>query len=62
MLNLISAPVSLARIEQECAVGDPTLVRATLFGLLHQGTLQAPQLKTEPLSYSICFEPPGCAP
>lgn len=58
LLKLISMPVSLARIEQEYAVGDQTPVRAALFGLLQQGTLQAPQLKTETLSYSTCFEPP----
>ncbi len=62
LLKLISKPVPLARIEQECAVGDPTAVRAALFGLLHQGALQAPLLKTEILSYSTCFEPLGYAP
>lgn len=62
ILKLISSPVSLARIEQDCAVGDPTAVRAALFGLLHQGALQAPLLKTEPLSYSTCFEALGYVP
>jgi hypothetical protein len=37
LLKLISKPVSLARIEQDCAVGDPTAVRAALFGLLTKG-------------------------
>lgn len=62
LLKLIFKPVSLARIEQECAAGDPTAVRAALFGLLHQGALQAPLLKTESLSYSTYFEPLGYAP
>ena len=62
LLKLISKPVSLSHIEQECAVGDPTAVRAALFGLLHQGALQAPLLKTESLSYSTCFKPLGYAP
>jgi hypothetical protein len=38
MQKLISTPNSVARIEQECATGDPTPVCAALFGLLHQGT------------------------
>jgi hypothetical protein len=59
ILKLISAAMSLARIEQEFAVGDPTPVRAALFGLLHKGALRAPLLKTEPLSYSTRFEPLG---
>lgn len=57
VLKFISTSVSLGRIEQELAVGDPSLVRAALFDLLRKGMLQAPRLISEPLSFSTCFEP-----
>lgn len=57
ILKFIVEPMPLARIEQECVTGDPTLVRATLFDLLRRGQLQAPQLQTEALSYLTFFQP-----
>ena len=59
ILKFISEPTPLARIEQEFVTGDPTLVRAAVFNLLHQGKLHAFQLQVEPLSYLISFVPGG---
>jgi len=47
----------LSQIERELVVGDPSPVRATLYHLLHQGKLKAPQLAIEPLSLLTQFEP-----
>jgi hypothetical protein len=57
ILKFIAEPMQLSRIEQEFATGDPTLVRAAAFNLLHDGKVQAPQLHTEPLSFLTCFQP-----
>ena len=57
VLKFVSEPMPLSRIEREFATGDPTLVRAAIFTLLHAGNLRAPQLHTEQLSYLTCFEP-----
>ena len=57
VLKFVTEPIQLLRIEQEFATGDPTLVRAAVFCLLHSGQLHAPQLRSEPLSYLTCFEP-----
>ena len=62
ILKFSAEPMALARIEQEFATGDPTLVRASVFSLLHQGQLQAAQLQTEPLSYLTFFQPGRVAP
>ena len=59
VLKFVAEPKPLSRIEQEFSTGDPTLVRAAIFSLLHQGQLQAPQLHTEPLSYQIFFQAGG---
>jgi hypothetical protein len=55
--KFITEPMPLSRIEQEFVTGDPTLIRAAVFDLLHHGQLHAPQLQTDPLSYLIFFEP-----
>jgi hypothetical protein len=57
VLKCVTAPVQLSRIERELVVGDPTLVRAAVYQLLHQGRLKAPQLMLEPLSFLTTFEP-----
>ena len=57
ILKFISEPMQLSRIEQEFVTGDSTLVRAAIFNLLHAGSLQAPQLHTEQLSFLTCFRP-----
>ena len=56
-LRCVTEPMQLSRIERELVVGDPTLVRATVYHLLHQGRLTAPQLMLEPLSFLTPFEP-----
>lgn len=57
ILKFIAEPMQLSRIEQKFATGDPTLVRAAVFTLLHDGKLQAPQLYTEPVSFLTRFQP-----
>jgi hypothetical protein len=57
ILKFVSEPMQLSRIEQEFVTGDPTLVRAAIFTLLHGGELQAPQLHTDALSFLTCFQP-----
>jgi len=57
ILKFIAEPMQLSRIEQQFGTGDPTLVRAAVFNLLHDGKVQAPQLHTEPLSFLTCFQP-----
>lgn len=57
VLRCVTEPMQLSRIERELVVGDPTLVRATVYHLLHQGRLTAPQLMLEPLSFLTPFEP-----
>lgn len=57
--KFIKEPMQLARIEREFVTGDPTLIRAALFHLLHKGILEAPSLHVEPLSFLTYFEPSG---
>lgn len=57
ILKFIVEPTPLLRVEQEFVTGDPMLVRASVFSLLHQGQLEAPQLETEALSYRTFFQP-----
>jgi hypothetical protein len=57
ILKFIREPMQISRIEQEFGTGEPTLVRAAVFNLLHNGKVQAPQLHTEPLSFRTCFQP-----
>jgi hypothetical protein len=57
ILKFVCEPMQLSRIEEEFATGDPTLVRAAVYTLLHAGSLQAPQLHTEQLSFLTCFHP-----
>jgi len=51
----------LLAIEREFSTGDPVLVRAALFGLLHCGMVSAPELHTQPLSLLTSFEVVGAA-
>lgn len=55
--KFVYEPMQLSRIEQEFVTGDPTLVRAAIFSLLHAGNLQASQLHTEQLSFLTRFQP-----
>ena len=56
ILKFVPEPMQLSCIEREFGTGDPTLVRAAVFTLLHDGKLQAPQLHTEPISFLTCFQ------
>ncbi|WP_310632457.1 hypothetical protein [Paraburkholderia sp.] len=72
--DLISAPFSrsierflahphrLLEVEREFATGDPVLVRAALFALLHAGKINAPDLQTQPLSLLTTFLVEGALP
>ncbi|HEY4804189.1 MAG TPA: hypothetical protein VIH96_16370, partial [Paraburkholderia sp.] len=51
----VATSQSLLDIEREFSTGDPIVVRAALFGLLHAGRVTAPELRTEPLSWSTRF-------
>lgn len=62
ILQFVSEPMQLSRIEREFGTGDVALVRATVFTLLHRGQLQAPHLHTKPLSFLTCFQPVRPAP
>lgn len=48
--RFVSRPHRLLSIEREFTTGDPVLVRAAVFGLLHAGRVQAPELRTHELS------------
>ncbi|NTZ88441.1 hypothetical protein FCJ61_37015 [Burkholderia metallica] len=51
----VTIPHTLLEIEREFSVGDPALVRAAVFGLLHAGHVGAVDLRTEPLSLLTRF-------
>jgi len=51
----------LLAIEREFSTGDPVLVRAALFGLVHSGRVSASELHTQPLSLLTSFEAVGAA-
>lgn len=55
--QFVCEPMPLSRIERHFVSGDPTLVRATVFSLLHSGRLRAPTLATQSLSLLSVFEP-----
>jgi hypothetical protein len=57
----VTIPHTLLEIEREFAVGDPVLVRAAVFGLLHAGRIDAADLRTEPLSLLTRFAAIGAA-
>jgi hypothetical protein len=59
ILHFVSEPMQLSRIEHQFIKGDPTLIRAAIFTLLHVGSLQAPQLHTEQLTFLTRFHPVG---
>jgi hypothetical protein len=57
VLALVREPMPLVRIEHELAIGDPSLVRATIFDLLRTGRLSAPSLHARALSLHTLVEP-----
>jgi hypothetical protein len=54
--RFVRHPQKLGKIEREFSTGDPVLVRAALFCLLHAGRVNAPELRTHPLSLLTHFE------
>ena len=48
--RFVARPHRLLSIEREFTTGDPVLVRAAVFGLLHAGRVQAPALRVHELS------------
>jgi hypothetical protein len=48
--RFVARPHRLLSIEREFSTGDPVLVRAAVFGLLHAGRVQAPELRAHELS------------
>ena len=57
LLALVDRPLALSFIEHEMSVGDPSVVRSTIFDLLRTGHLRAPILHTHPLSLHTAVEP-----
>jgi len=60
--RFVAHPHRLLDVEREFATGDPVLVRAALFGLLHAGKVNAPELLTQPLSLLTTFLIEGAHP
>lgn len=57
VLSLVRRPLALSLVEHELAVGDPAVVRGTIFELLRTGQLMAPSLHTQALSLHTVLEP-----
>ncbi|MFM0572890.1 hypothetical protein PQQ88_31940 [Paraburkholderia caledonica] len=55
IMQFLDEPRRLLDIEREFLTGDPVIVRASLFGLLHMGRVNAPELHTQPLSLLTTF-------
>ncbi|MGF6789747.1 hypothetical protein [Paraburkholderia sp. 35.1] len=53
--RFVVSPQSLMAIEREFSTGDPALVRAAVFELLHGGRIRALELHTESLSFLTRF-------
>ena len=57
VLSLVRRPLALSLVEHELSVGDPAVVRGTIFELLRTGQLTAPSLHTQALSLHTLVEP-----
>jgi hypothetical protein len=57
VLSLVRRPLALSLVEHELSVGDPAVVRGTIFELLRTGQLMAPSLHTQSLSMHTLVEP-----
>ena len=57
VLSLVRRPLALSLVEHELCVGDPAVVRGTIFELLRTGQLTASSLHTQPLSLHTLVEP-----
>ncbi|KJK05303.1 hypothetical protein UB46_43235 [Burkholderiaceae bacterium 16] len=53
--RFVASPKPLLAIEREFSKGDPVLVRAAIFSLLHSGRVHAGELRTDPLSWMTKF-------
>ncbi|CAB3750960.1 hypothetical protein [Paraburkholderia humisilvae] len=53
--RFVKEPRRLLDIEREFSTGDPVVVRTAVFGLLHNGRVGAPELRTQPLSLLTSF-------
>ncbi|MBB5503318.1 hypothetical protein [Paraburkholderia sp. MM5384-R2] len=53
--RFLARPRTLLQIEREVSIGDPVLVRAAVFDMLHAGRLSAPDLRTQALSLLTSF-------
>jgi len=57
VLSLVRRPLALSLVEHELSVGDPAVMRGTIFELLRTGQLMAPSLHTQALSLHTLVEP-----
>jgi len=57
IVGFVKEATPLSSIERALAEGDPMIVRAAVFTLLHAGRLRAPCLHTEALSLLTPFLP-----
>ncbi len=57
VLSRVGRPLALSLVEHELSVGDPAVVRGTIFELLRTGLLMAPSLHTQALSLHTLVEP-----
>ena len=57
VLSLVRRPLALSLVKHELSVGDPAVVRGTIFELLRTGQLMAPSLHTQALSLHTLVEP-----
>ena len=57
VLCLVHRPLALSLVEHELSVGDPAVVRGTIFELLRTGQLMAPSLHLQALSLHTLVEP-----
>lgn len=53
--RFVASPKPLSAIEREFSKGDPVLVRAAIFNLLHTGRVHAEELRTDALSWMTKF-------
>ncbi|CAM2198394.1 conserved protein of unknown function (plasmid) [Paraburkholderia kururiensis] len=60
--RFVCAPQKLLAVEREFSAGDPTLVRAALYGLMHAGRVVSPDLRTASLSLLTSFVTAGTSP
>ncbi len=57
VLSLVRRPLALSLVEHELSVGDPAVVRGTIFELLRTGQLMASSLHAQALSLHTVVEP-----